>query len=62
MIPKRDRVYWFFQVPELSGIIRITLRGFNLDVINDLAKKTAEFQPEERFVSLLFDDMKIEDD
>ena len=35
-------------------------RGFNRDVINDLAKKTAEFEPEERFVSIIFDEMKIQ--
>ena len=36
--------------------------GFNPDVINDLAKKTAEFKPEERFVSILFHEMKIQED
>ena len=36
--------------------------GFNPDVINDLAKKTAEFKPEERFVSILFDEMKFQED
>ena len=47
------------------GIIRIILRptrGFNPDVINDLAKKTAEFEAEERFVSILFDEMKIQEE
>ena len=36
------------------GIIRIRpAHGFNPDVINDLAKKTAEFEPEESFVYYL---------
>ena len=36
--------------------------GFNPDVINDLTKKTAEFEHEERFVSILLDEMKIQED
>ena len=37
-------------------------RGFNPDVINDLSKKTKEFSPAERFVTILFDEMKIQED
>ena len=44
---------------DYKNYIRPT-RGFNPDVINDLAKKTAEFEQEERFVSILFDEMKIQ--
>ena len=37
-------------------------RGFNPAVINNLAKKTANFSGPERFVTILFDNMKIQED
>ena len=37
-------------------------RGFNPDIINDLSEKTKEFSPAERFVTILFDEMKIQED
>ena len=37
-------------------------RGFNPDIINDLSVKTKEFSPAERFVTILFDEMKIQED
>lgn len=37
-------------------------RGFNPAVIKDLEKKTANFSGPERFVSILFDEMKIQED
>lgn len=37
-------------------------RGFNPAIINALAKKTADFQSSERFVSILFDEMKVQED
>ena len=37
-------------------------RGFNHNVINDLAKKTAGFSGPERYVTILFDEMKIQED
>ena len=33
--------------------------GFNPDVITDLAKKTKNFMPHERFVTILIDEIKI---
>ena len=37
-------------------------RGFNPAVINNLAKKTANFSGPERFVTILFDEMMIQED
>ena len=37
-------------------------RGFNPAVIKELATKTSSFQPMERFVSIIFDEMKIQED
>ena len=37
-------------------------RGFNPDIISDLSEKTEEFSPAERFVTILFDEMKIQED
>ena len=37
-------------------------RGFNPAVIEELATKTSSFQPMERFVSIIFDEMKIQED
>ena len=37
-------------------------RGFNPAVIKELATKTSLFQPMERFVSIIFDEMKILED
>ena len=37
-------------------------RGFNPDIINHLSEKTKEFYPAERFVAILFDEMKIQED
>ena len=37
-------------------------RGFNPAVITELATKTSSFQPMERFVSIIFDEMKIQED
>ena len=37
-------------------------RGFNYEVINGLQKKTALFSSPERFVTILFDEMKIQED
>ena len=33
-------------------------RGFNPDIVNELAKKTASFSEIERYVTILFDEMK----
>ena len=46
---------------DYKNYIRST-RGFNPLVISELGKKTADFQPEERFVSILLDEMKIQED
>ena len=37
-------------------------RGFNPPVIKELATKTSSFQPMERFLSIIFDEMKIQED
>ena len=37
-------------------------RGFNPAIITDLAKKTADFSGPERYVTILFDEMKIQED
>ena len=37
-------------------------RGFNPAVIKELATNTSSFQPMERFVSIIFDEMKIQED
>ena len=37
-------------------------REFNPAVIKELATKTSSFQPMERFVSTIFDEMKIQED
>ena len=37
-------------------------RGINPAVIEELATKTSSFQPMERFVSIIFDEMKIQED
>ena len=37
-------------------------RGFNPAVIKELATKTSSFQPMERFVSIIFDEMNIQED
>ena len=37
-------------------------RGFNPDVIKDLSEKTKPFSPAERYVTILFDEMKIQED
>ena len=37
-------------------------RGFNPAIIKELATKTSSFQPMERFVSIIFDEMKIQED
>ena len=37
-------------------------RGFNPAVIKELAIKTSSFQPMERFVSIIFNEMKIQED
>ena len=37
-------------------------RGFNSEVINELSEKTKLFPAPERFVTILFDEMKIQDD
>ena len=36
-------------------------RGFNPDIVNELAKKTASFSETERYVTILFDEMKIQE-
>ena len=46
---------------DYKNYIRPT-RGFNPAVISELSKKTADFKPHERFVSILFDEMKIQED
>ena len=38
------------------------IRGFNPALINDLRKKTVDFSGPERFVTILFDEMKIQED
>ena len=37
-------------------------RGFNPAIITDLAEKTADFSGPERYVTILFDEMKIQED
>ena len=37
-------------------------RGFNPAIINDLQKKTVDISGDERFVTILFDEMKIQED
>ena len=37
-------------------------RGFNAAIIDELAKKTASFSDIERYVTILFDEMKIQED
>ena len=37
-------------------------RGFDPDVLNDLSKKTKPFSPAERYVTIFFDEMKIQED
>ena len=37
-------------------------RGFNPDVIKDQSEKTKPFSPAERYVTILFDEMKIQED
>ena len=37
-------------------------RGFNPEVVNELAKKTELFSAPERFVTILFDEMKVQED
>ena len=46
---------------DYKNYIRPT-RGFNPDVITDLAKKNKNFMPHERFVTILIDEMKIQED
>ena len=46
---------------DYKNYIRPT-RGFNHAIINDLAKKTVLFSGAERFVTILFDEMKIQED
>ena len=36
-------------------------RGFNPDIVNELAKKTASFSEIERYVTIVFDEMKIQE-
>ena len=36
-------------------------RGFNPDIVNELAKKSASFSEIERYVTILFDEMKIQE-
>ena len=44
---------------DYKNYIRPT-RGFNPDIVNELAKKTASFSEIERYVTILFDEMKIQ--
>ena len=37
-------------------------RGFDPDVLNDLSKKTKPFSRAERYVTIIFDEMKIQED
>ena len=37
-------------------------QGFNPDVINDLSQRINGFSPAERFVTILFDEMKVQED
>ena len=37
-------------------------RGFNPDVIKDLKQKTEDFSEQERYVTILIDEMKIQED
>ena len=46
---------------DYKNYIRPT-RGFNHKIINELAEKTALFSGPERFVTILFDEMKIQED
>ena len=46
---------------DYKNYIKLT-RGFNPAVINDLSKKTANFSDVEQFVTILFDEMKIQED
>ena len=46
---------------DYNNYIRPT-RCFNPDVITDLSKKTKNFMPHERFVTILIDEMKIQED
>ena len=45
---------------DYKNYIRPT-RGFNPDVVNELAKKTASFSEVKRYVTILFDEMKIQE-
>ena len=47
-------------LPDYKNYIRPT-RGFNPDIVNELAKKTASFSETERYVNILFDEMKIQE-
>ena len=37
-------------------------RGFNPEVVNELAKRTELFSAPERFVTILFDEMEVQED
>ena len=45
---------------DYKNYIRAT-RGFNPDIVNELAKKTSTFSEIERYVIILFDEMKIQE-
>ena len=45
---------------DYKNYIRPT-RGFNPNVVNELAKKTASFSEIKRYVTILFDEMKIQE-
>ena len=45
---------------DYKNYIRPT-RGFNPDVVNELAKKTTSFSEVKRYVTILFDEMKIQE-
>ena len=45
---------------DYKNYIRPT-RGFNPEVINELAKKTVSFSEIKRYVTMLFDEMKIQE-
>ena len=58
-------LFSFYQVYAQSVITKNDIkptRGFNPAVIKELATKTSSFQSMERFVSIIFNDMKIQED
>ena len=59
MIQNLVLVFYFYQVYAHSVITKITSNQQE-DIIQELATKTSSFQPMERFVSIIFDETKIQ--